>query len=83
VNLQQLLDFAFKNYPDEVLLLHPDTVVRSNDKRPAQVRFKVPDELVKHLKGDGSDKMIMFAVIVPANIAERAVSPILLHNEVK
>ena len=79
------LRFALENYPQRVETLPLAELVldsaREKPKRPAYLKLAVPDAVVQAVRGprQGGDTYLL--VRIPADIGDRADSPIVLPGE--
>ena len=84
---EQALAYALEKYAAQVEVVPIEKVAldsaRRNEKRPAYVTLAVPDEVVKGLRGGGSEHDLVLLVRIPHDVLVRADSPIVLPGEVR
>lgn len=81
------LAFALEKYPEQIEAVPLSELVvdsaRENSRRPAFVKVSVPDEVVKGLRGGGSDNDLLLLVRLPREVLERSESRIILPTEAR
>ena len=82
---QKMLRFAFEKYPERIETLPLAQLVidsaRQKPKRPAYVKLAVPDAVVQAVRGPRPDGDSFLLVRIPADVGDRADSPIVLPGE--
>ena len=85
-NPLKALQFALEKYPDRIELAAARDLMmdsaRQNDRRPAYIKLAVPDDMVKALRGSRTGQDTVLLVRIPAEVGDRADSPIVLPGEV-
>lgn len=83
----EALVYALENHPQKVEVIELRRLVmesaRQNPKRPAYIKLAVPDELVKGLRGSGTDGDLLLMVRVPREVLERQDSRIILPGDLR
>lgn len=83
--LYKQLVFAIDHYPQRLTCFAIEKMLmetaRSNDKRPAYIKFYTLDGIVKNLDGKDNLRDSYLFIRIPRDVVDRSKSPIILPGE--
>lgn len=70
ISKYDLLRYALSSGEYETVSAPIESARRENEKRPASIRFNVPDELVKAIRGTKKEKPEVYLLVVRPEVRE-------------
>lgn len=83
----KLLVWALENAPETLYAVDANVILsdsaRVKPERPAYLTLNVPDELVQSLRGDKQRRDTVLLIRIPADVRQRAESPIIRPGDLR